>query len=91
MVATDSRGVEESSVSSDALGRAAAYLDSWRALAMSDPKALFKAFSEATQAADWVLGQHPKQLQMAARLVGDDRADVTLVQTRGDIGLTGLP
>jgi len=83
MVATDSRGVEESSVSSDALGRAAAYLDSWRALAVSDPKALFKAFSEATQAADWVLGQHPKQLQMAARLVGDDRADVTLVQTRG--------
>lgn len=67
----EASGVEQSSVSLDALNRAAAYLDSWRALAVSDPKALFKAFSEATHAADWVLGRHPKQLQMAAQLVND--------------------
>jgi antirestriction protein ArdC len=53
---------------SESIKRTAAYLDSWKSLILDDPKALFAAFSAAEKAADWVMQQHPIQLEAAAKL-----------------------
>ncbi len=52
---------------SETIKRTAAYLDSWKSLILDDPKALFTAFSAAEKAADWVMQQHPIQLEAAAK------------------------
>jgi antirestriction protein ArdC len=56
---------------SESIKRTAAYLESWKALILDDPKALFAAFSAAEKAADWVMQQHPMQLEAAARLASE--------------------
>jgi hypothetical protein len=56
---------------SESIKRTAAYLDSWKSLILDDPKALFAAFSAAEKAADWVMQQHPMQLEAAARLASE--------------------
>jgi antirestriction protein ArdC len=56
---------------SESIKRTAAYLESWKALILDDPKALFAAFSAAEKAADWVMQQHPIQLEAAAKLASE--------------------
>jgi antirestriction protein ArdC len=56
---------------SESIKRTAAYLDSWKSLILDDPKALFAAFSAAEKAADWVMQQHPIQLEAAAKLASE--------------------
>jgi hypothetical protein len=56
---------------SESIKRTAAYLESWKSLILDDPKALFAAFSAAEKAADWVMQQHPIQLEAAAKLASE--------------------
>lgn len=56
---------------SESIKRTAAYLESWKALILDDPKALFAAFSAAEKAADWVMQRHPIQLEAAAKLASE--------------------
>ena len=56
---------------SESIKRTAAYLESWKSLILDDPKALFAAFSAAEKAADWVMQQHPMQLEAAAKLASE--------------------
>ena len=56
---------------SESIKRTAAYLESWKALILDDPKALFAAFSAAEKAADWVMQKHPIQLEAAAKLASE--------------------
>jgi len=56
---------------SESIKRTAAYLESWKALILDDPKALFAAFSAAEKAADWVMQKHPMQLEAAAKLASE--------------------
>jgi antirestriction protein ArdC len=56
---------------SESIKRTAAYLESWKSLILDDPKALFSAFSAAEKAADWVMQQHPIQLEAAAKLASE--------------------
>ena len=56
---------------SETIKRTAAYLESWKALILDDPKALFAAFSAAEKAADWVMQKHPIQLEAAAKLASE--------------------
>jgi antirestriction protein ArdC len=54
-------------VSNDAvLANHASYLQSWSDKIKEDPKALFKAFAEAEQGADWVMQRHPVQMEARA-------------------------
>ncbi len=58
----------------------ASYLASWAAKIKEDPQALFKAFNEAEQAADWVLQRHPIQLEAKAQLAAERGMDLGLQQ-----------
>ena len=58
----------------------ASYLAGWAAKIKEDPKALFKAFNEAEQAADWVLQRHPIQLEAQAQLAAERGMDLGLQQ-----------
>ena len=62
------------STSSEATARTAAYLSSWRAAILNDPKALMTAFAEAEKAADWVMQRHPIQLEAAAKQAAEGQA-----------------
>ena len=84
-------GLSAGSISSETIARTAAYLSSWRQAILDDPKALMTAFAEAEKAADWVMQQHPIQLEAAAKLAieGQDSAltigsDVGVIRTRDD-------
>lgn len=69
-------GLSSGSTSSETIARTAAYLSSWRQAILDEPKALMTAFAEAEKAADWVMQQHPIQLEAAAKLAieGQDSA-----------------
>jgi antirestriction protein ArdC len=84
-------GQSAGSISSETIARTAAYLSSWRQLILDDPKALMTAFAEAEKAADWVMQQHPIQLEAAVKLAIEGqysaltiRSDVGVIRTRAD-------
>lgn len=56
------------------------YIRSWRDKIKEDPKALFKAFAEAEQAADWVMQRHPIQLEAQAQMAKERGMDLGLQQ-----------
>lgn len=74
--------------SDEVIKRHAAYLEGWKARILDDPRALFKAFSEAEKAADWFQQRHPIQLEAAAKLAVNSSPTMAVAAT---IGSTHMP